>query len=63
MDMMVRGSYYNFRAMADNSNDGIIIIAGKEGVPAYVNQKFEETTLSEAPHIMCESVWVNVVIS
>lgn len=42
MEEELRESEENFRALADNANDGIIITAGASGAIAYANRRFSE---------------------
>ncbi|MBI2413784.1 MAG: response regulator [Deltaproteobacteria bacterium] len=42
MEEELRESEENFRALADNANDGIIITAGASGAIAYANRRFAE---------------------
>jgi PAS domain S-box-containing protein len=40
----LRDSVENFRALAENANDGILIAAGEEGVSVYANKRATEIT-------------------
>ncbi|MBI5454115.1 MAG: response regulator [Deltaproteobacteria bacterium] len=42
MEEELRESEENFRALADNANDGIVITAGASGAIAYANRRFAE---------------------
>jgi PAS domain S-box-containing protein len=44
MEDVVRESEENFRALAENANDGILIAAGEEGVNVYANKRAAEIT-------------------
>jgi PAS domain S-box-containing protein len=44
MEDVLRESEVNFRALAENANDGILIAAGEEGVNVYANKRAAEIT-------------------
>jgi PAS domain S-box-containing protein len=44
MEDVLRESEENFRALAENANDGILIAAGEEGVGVYANKRAAEIT-------------------
>jgi PAS domain S-box-containing protein len=44
MQDVLRESEENFRALAENANDGILIAAGEEGVNVYANKRAAEIT-------------------
>ncbi len=44
MEKALRESVENFRALAENANDGILIAAGEEGVNVYANKRAAEIT-------------------
>jgi PAS domain S-box-containing protein len=44
MEDVLRESEENFRALAENANDGILIAAGEEGVNVYANKRAGEIT-------------------
>ena len=44
MEDVLRESEENFRALAENANDGILIAAGEEGVNVYANKRAAEIT-------------------
>ncbi len=44
MEKVLRQSEENFRALAENANDGILIAAGEEGVNVYANKRAAEIT-------------------
>ena len=52
MEDVLRESEENFRALAENAHDGILIAAGKKGINLYANKRAAELTGYSVPELL-----------